>query len=200
MASSSLADRPLLVIIGGPNGSGKSQSYNDTRSEFEGRGFWIVNPDLLTAELIRSEGIDQADANLAAVQRLEAWLYASLDVRRSVGVETVLSTDKYRKLVTQAQLRGYEVWLIYVFLDSPDLNVARVATRVAKGGHAVPEARIRARYERSLAQLPWFLEHVDRAWLFDNSGAAPRLAGRKDERGVTLLEGTPQVLRNALGA
>jgi predicted ABC-type ATPase len=55
-----------------------------------------------------------------------------------------------------------------------------------KGGHDVPEKSIRGRHARSLAQLPWFLEHADQAWIFDNSGPTPRQIGQKQDGVVTL--------------
>ncbi len=83
-----------------------------------------------------------------------------------------------------AHNRGFEVRLVYVILNSVDLNVERVRTRVAKGGHGVPEDKIRERWHRSLAQLPWFLDNSDRAWIYDNSGSTPRLVGEKSSTGV----------------
>ena len=59
--------------------------------------------------------------------------------------------------------------------------------RVAKGGHDVPEDKIIERRERSLAQLPWFLDQADQAWLYDNSDASPRLMGTKT-KGVIELD------------
>ena len=79
------------------------------------------------------------DANLEAVRRIEAWLYASVNAHQTVGVETVMSTDKYRALVDRAHDQAFRVRLIYVFLKSAELNVARVRDRVAGGGHNVPE-------------------------------------------------------------
>jgi predicted ABC-type ATPase len=128
----------------------------------------------------------QEAANLAAVQRIEAWLDASIRAHQTVGVETVLSTAKYRRLVLEAKARQYEVRLIYILLDSPERNVERVRLRVAKGGHAVPEDKIRERYARSLAQLPWFLDQAAQAWIFDNSGAKLRRMGQKLNGLVTL--------------
>lgn len=113
------------------------------------------------------------------MQRLESWLEATIDVHRSIGVETVLSTPKYRRLVTHAKSRGFLVRLIYVILDSPERNIERVHTRVARGGHAVPDAKVIDRYWRSLEQLPWFLHQADEARIYDNSGAEPILIAQK---------------------
>jgi predicted ABC-type ATPase len=180
---------PALLIIAGPNGSGKSTAYRDTDIEAGGRSLWIVNPDLLTERIQLTEGLPLTDANRAAVDRIEAWIEASIDVHKSIGVETVLSTDKYRRLVAHAKSRGFAIWLIYVVLDSPERNVERVRLRVKKGGHAVPEDKIRARYVRSLQQFPWFLDQADRAWIYDNSGAEIKKIGEK-EKGVISLDET----------
>ena len=109
------------------------------------------------------------------MRRIETWLYASIAAHQTVGVETVLSTDKYRALVDHAHVHGFVVRLIYVFLKTADLNVERVRIRVSKGGHDVEEGRIRDRRQRSFQQLGWFLGAADRAEIYDNSGAEPSL-------------------------
>lgn len=129
------------------------------------------------------------EANLEAVIRIERWLRASVAVHKTIGVETVLSSGKYRSLVETAQTLGFEIWLLYVVLDSPDRNVERVRLRVKKGGHDVPEDKIRARYSRSLEQFPWFLDRADRAWIYNNSGAEPDLIGEKADGVITLYKG-----------
>lgn len=180
-------DAPVFLITAGPNGSGKSSAYEDTKIEWEGRTIWIINPDLLTRRLEDVEALVPPASNIEAVSRIERWLDLSIDVHKSIGVETVLSTIKYRRLVDRAKERGFAFWLIYVVLDSPERNVERVRLRVQKGGHDVPEEKIHSRYHRSLEQFPWFLERADRAWIFDNSGERPKLIGEK-QNGIVELE------------
>ncbi|WP_158010738.1 AAA family ATPase [Tardibacter chloracetimidivorans] len=181
-------DRPTLWIFAGPNGSGKSTVYSDAfLQDFDG-SIWIINPDLLTTEIKEMEGLEQQAANLAAVQRIEAWLHASLGVRRSVGVETVLSTPKYRKLVEKARNLGFSVRLVYVVLKSAELQMERIRIRVAKGGHDVPEDKVFGRRKRSFEQLQWFLDQADRVDMFDNSGAAPRRIGEKQDDGTIIVD------------
>lgn len=192
---------PKLWIVAGPNGSGKSTLYDTTLIDDFGRSVWIINPDLLTRRIMDCEGLELLDANRQAVERIMDWLDASLLTHQTVGVETVLSTDKYRALVNRARGGGFDVCLIYVMLRSPELNVERVKVRVARGGHDVPHAKIVARYERSLAQLPWFLEEADRAYIFDNSGAEPRLVAEKQADGTVALDpDAPVTLKRALSA
>ena len=172
-------DKPKLWIVAGPNGSGKSSIYTDTDIEDFGGSVWIINPDLLTARIREIEHLKPRAANIAAVTRIYSWLEASIAAHQTIGVETVLSTEKYRALVLAAKAHGFEVRLIYILLSSPELGVERVKLRVGKGGHHVPATKIRQRRGRSLQQLPWFLKNSDLAWIFDNSGAKPAQIAQK---------------------
>lgn len=192
------AERPTFWIIAGPNGSGKSSLYNNTEIEAFDQSIWIINPDLLTERIREIEKLGREEANLEAVIRIEAWLEASIRAHQTVGVETVLSTEKYRRLVLAAKGQQFEFRLIYVVLASPDLNVERVRLRVRKGGHDVPETKIRERWFKSLRQLPWFLEQADQALIFDNSGAAPRQIGLKQDGYIIIDPSAPTALREAI--
>lgn len=193
------SSRPKLWIVAGPNGSGKSTLYDTTLIDDFGRSVWIINPDLLTQRIIDQENLERDAANRQAVERIMTWLEASLKTHHTVGVETVLSTDKYRTLVEVARSGGFEICLIYVMVRSPELNIERVKLRVARGGHDVPREKITARFHRSLAQLPWFLDHADRAYIFDNSGAEPRQVAEKLRDGAIALDpNAPEALRRAL--
>jgi predicted ABC-type ATPase len=190
-------DAPRLWIVAGPNGSGKTSIYDNADIEDFGRSVWIINPDAL-AKLIRDiERLELLPANLEAVRRIEQWLYSSIEAYQTVGVETVLSTPKYRALVLAAKERKFTIRLIYVLLSSPQLNIERVRLRVAKGGHDVPSEKILERRERSLAQLPWFLGQADDAWLFDNSGEKPRLIGTKSKGKIKLTSTALPEIRKA---
>lgn len=185
-------ERPVLWIVAGPNGCGKSTAYNRTDIEGWGGSVWIINPDLLTAKIVESERNTPESANLAAVQRIERWLEASIEAYQTIGVETVLSSGKYRRLVELAISRGFEVRMIYIVLASVKLQLARIAGRVAEGGHDVPPEKVAARRLRSFEQLAWFGPKVDCCWIFDNSTGRPREVGRFVEGKLVHMLGLPR--------
>jgi predicted ABC-type ATPase len=190
-------DKPKFLIVAGPNGSGKTTVFESTILQDIGRAVWIINPDLLAKRIGNVESLGLREANLEAVRRIEKWLKASIQAHQTIGVETVLSTAKYRKLVRSAKQRSFEVVLVYVVLNSPRLNVAPVALRVQKGGHAVPVKKILSRRKRSLRQLPWFLRHADVAWIYDNSGKIPRLIATKEVNTIVIEDGALPEVRAA---
>lgn len=172
-------------MVAGPNGSGKSSLYNASDIEGWGGSVWIINPDLLTATIVEEEALPLGEANLAAVVRIEQWLERSIDTYQTIGVETVLSSPKYRRLVEMAQGRGFEVRMIYVLLRSAEMQLERIRRRVSDGGHDVPEDKVRSRRLRSFGELTWFAEAVDRLYIYDNSDGSPDLLASK-ERGSEL--------------
>lgn len=189
-----------LWIVAGPNGSGKTTALSNAIITDFKTSFWIINPDFLSKEISSKEGLSPNEANLQAVIRIGEWLRSSVRAYQTVGVETVLSTSKYRSLVRDAKRRGFEVVLFYVVLDSPERNVERVKMRVRKGGHNVPANKVRSRYFRSLKQLPWFFEQADYAFVFDNSGAKPvQVAWKKHDR-VDIVKTAPQCIHQALAS
>jgi predicted ABC-type ATPase len=191
-------DTPRLWIVAGPNGSGKSTLYDATDIEDFGRSVWIINPDTLAARIRDQEGKTLAVANREALDRIQAWLDASIAAHQTVGAETVLSTDKYRALVIRAKSLGFEIRLLYVTLQTADMNVERVRLRVAHGGHHVDEVKIRARRERSFRQLPWFFKEADLALVYDNSGATPKLVARKEADVIKVERTAPKAIIDAI--
>ena len=93
-------------------------------------------------------------------------------------METVLSTDKYVPMVEQVLSAGGDFFLIYIALRSPELAVERTRERVRRGGHDVPAEKVRARWRRSLEQLPRFARRATHFWVFDNSNSDPDIAPR----------------------
>jgi predicted ABC-type ATPase len=193
-------DRPRFWIIGGPNGSGKSTLYGETKPQDFSSSIWIINPDLLTRRIQEVEGLEYMVANVSALDRIMEWIHASLKAHQTVGVETVLSTDKYRAVVKEAQSYGHEICFAYVYLATPELNIERVALRVRKGGHDVEADKIKARRERSLNQMTWFFEEADRAWIFDNSGEQVKLIAAKDRAPLIISDDATAEIRDRLTA
>ena len=178
-------DNPELWIVAGPNGSGKSTLYSNLVVESRKETILILNPDKLAKKIALNESLEYGDANREAVVRIEKWLGSCVETYQTIGVETVLSTDKYRKLVVLAKERGFTINLAYVFLSNAELNVERVKIRVSEGGHDVPEEKIKARRDRSFHQLSWFFEKADKAFIFDNSGAVPKQIATKNDTNFT---------------
>lgn len=152
-----------LWLLTGGNGAGKSTFY---RLFLEPRGIKFINADLIAKDMVPEgpEGASYKASRLA--ERLRSSL---LDQGLSFCFETVFSHVSKIDFTAKAKSLGYEVILVYIHLDSSDLNEARVSQRVSEGGHDVPSEKIRSRIPRTMANISKVLSLVDSAWLLDNS-------------------------------
>jgi predicted ABC-type ATPase len=92
-----------------------------------------------------------------------------IDKGETFSFETVMSHESKLSMLQRAQNSGFKIYLYFICTESPEINVGRVAARVAKGGHNVEEQKIRERYDRSLALLSALIPFCHRSYLFDNS-------------------------------
>ncbi len=132
---------------------------------------------LAEAAHVRADGAlafpERSDHPYLAAVLAEVVREALVATGASFSFETVLSAPVNDKadLLKRARAAGYRVELYYVSTVAPSINVARVRSRVAKGGHPVPEEKVVSRYTRSLENLAGAIRQSDRAYLYDNSGA-----------------------------
>lgn len=104
-----------------------------------------------------------------------------LELGNSFAFETTGAGTNYIKYLNQASSSGYEINLVYLWLSSPELAVQRVAQRVAKGGHFIPEDTIRRRYRMGLKNIiENYLPLSHKALILDNSSDTQKLIARKD--------------------
>jgi predicted ABC-type ATPase len=192
-----MSGKPWLWLLAGPNGAGKSTCVGtlyDLSPEIEE----VVNPDNIARDLL-PEAPERAalQAGRLARQRVSHLLKE----RRSFGVETTLSGQLHVQDVRRAKSEGWNVGLMYVGLDGPDLAIERVRERKLAGGHHVPADDIARRYERSLTNLAIIYQMVDSVLILDNSSTEPQKVLAVDEGKVIFkADPLPEWVSRSLGA
>lgn len=163
MAADPAASHRRLWVLAGANGAGKS-----TFQKLYLQSLPFVNADLLAKSFFP----DDPEGQSYAAARLAKQLRENLLSRGiSFCFETVFSHPSKIDFVARAKGLGYEINMIYIHLEMPDLNVARVAQRVASGGHTVPERKVRERIARTLENVSQALPLCDRCDILDNSSS-----------------------------
>lgn len=165
---------PILHVIAGPNGAGKTTFYEVQLSRRTNAVF--VNADQLALEEFGHPAQTEAESTFgqAAADRRRQ---SSIEAGQSLVVESTFSHPSKLELLEAARSRGYLVIVYHVNVSTAEHAVLRVEARVRYGGHPVPEARIRARYERNQQLIRQAVLTADRAFVFDNSrlGEPPEL-------------------------
>lgn len=169
---------PCIYVLAGANGAGKSSVVGAMILQ---QGAEYFNPDE-AARRIQSAipGAPQEEVNSRAWHEGVRLLKRAIAERLTFALETTLGGSTITGLLESAAFSGIEVRIWYVGLDSLELHIARVRSRVEKGGHDIPEERIRARYDKSRLNLIRLLPNLAELRVYDNSkdadpetGAAP---------------------------
>ena len=168
---------PKLYIIAGCNGAGKTTA-----------SFTILPEVLGCKEFINADeiakGLSPFQPESVAMQAgriMLARMDELLQKGETFAFETTLATKSYKQKIEWAQANGYEVTLLFFWLDSPNMAKKRVAQRVAEGGHSIPSETIERRYYNGIANLfAIYIDMVDICYIFDNSEGRKELIAQKE--------------------
>ncbi len=160
-----MTDRKQLWMLVGGNGAGKSTFY---RLYLERLGLPFVNADIVA----RMAYPDAPEAHSYEAARLvEQQRHSLLLNGSSFCFETVYSHPSKIDFLARAKALGYQVIMVMIHLESAQLNQARVAERVAEGGHSVPDDKVSSRIPRMLEHVKTSLPLCDLVRVYDNSFA-----------------------------
>ncbi|MBX3744224.1 MAG: zeta toxin family protein [Verrucomicrobiae bacterium] len=157
---------PVCLVIAGPNGAGKTTFAREFLSQELGI-LHFVNADLIAAGL---SPLKPELAALAAGRLLLAELDRLAAARLDFAFESTLSGRTYATRLRQWKAEGYRVELVFLRLASVRLALRRIAARVRQGGHSVPEADVRRRWDRGWRNFLTTYRPLADAWaVYDNS-------------------------------
>ena len=171
------------ILFAGCNGVGKSTLYQ-TNDMFQNMP--RVNMD----EIVREFGSwkNEADAFKAgkiAIRKIAKYF----DEGDSFNQEVTLCGNSVWNNILRARKLGYQIELSYVGVDSVDIAKTRIASRVQKGGHGIPDADVERRFSESIKNLPRAIELCDIVEIYDNTDAFVRVA--RYEHGKCVLKVNP---------
>jgi predicted ABC-type ATPase len=161
-----------ILIIAGANGAGKT-TFAEEFLPKEAACPEFVNADLIAAGLSPF----QPERVAFTAGRLMLGRIAELvTAEKTFAFETTLSSRCYLRMIPKWQSAGYIVKLYFLKLPDADFAIRRVEERVHLGGHHIPTATIRRRFERGLTNLKkHYLSIVDEWEIYDGSQRPPEL-------------------------
>lgn len=175
---------PSLVILAGPNGAGKSTAapglLQGTLDVTE-----FVNADVIAQGLSAFEPERVAlTAGRIMLRRLRELAYRG----ESFAFETTLSSRSFAPWIQGLLQTGYAFHLIFLWLPSANFALQRVANRVRLGGHNIPAATVRRRYDAGLRNFFRLYYSMATTWrVYDNSSpVGSRLIARGQQ--TTVIE------------
>jgi predicted ABC-type ATPase len=175
---------PNLYIIAGPNGAGKTTFAREFLPHYADC-YEFVNADLIAG------GLSPFQPDRVAIQAGKLMLEQIHSLgKRGVdfGFETTLSGRTYVKLVQDLKKRGYQIHLCFLWLPNIKLALDRIAERVQKGGHNIPEGVVRRRFGKGLYNLFNIYRLLVNFWiLVDNSCSVPDILALEKSGNLSIL-------------
>ncbi len=100
-------------------------------------------------------------------------------------MESTLSGRTYLELFKRWKAMGYRIEIVFFKLDSPEICMKRIASRVAQGGHNVPRADVLRRFKRGWSNFEKdYCALADEHTVYDTSGDAPSMSTKKPSKKV----------------
>lgn len=157
---------PHVIIIAGPNGAGKSTAapalLNDTLNVTD-----FVNADTIAQGLCAFEPEKEA---IRAARIMLNRIHSLAVSGKNFSFETTLASRSFSQWLPRLKRQGYQIHLIYLWLKDVNLALSRVKERMKIGGHFVPEATIRRRYNAGIKNFFNLYCPILDCWQFyDNS-------------------------------
>ncbi|MEO0035754.1 MAG: hypothetical protein RLZZ501_1777 [Pseudomonadota bacterium] len=182
--------RPFILVLAGVNGAGKSSVGG---SALLSVGLDWFNPDSVARRIIAKAGLSREQANALAWRLGVRMLGRAVSNLENFAFETTLGGNTLPSLLAAAA-RTHDIKIWYCGLATVEMHIDRVAQRVRAGGHDIPVAKIRERWEKSRAHLIDLLPHLTFLQVFDNSATIPlgealpdpRLILEMSSQGVTV--------------
>lgn len=163
----SRSESGAITAFTGTHGAGKSSIVGQYVLQ---NGGSYYNPDAVARQIhAANPAATLREANALAWAEGVYQLERAIADRTSYTFETTLGGNTIPALLAKAATAGLSVRIWHVGLDSAELHIARVRARVAAGGHDVPEASIRHRFDSSRENLIQLLPSLDELVLYDNS-------------------------------
>lgn len=166
-----------IYLLAGVNGAGKSSIGG---AALQAAGVPYFNPDLVARDLRGADAtLDGTEANARAWQLGLRGLQRALTEGGTWAMETTLGGRTLPALLLQGAQGGAQLHVWYAGLATPELHLQRVRSRVAAGGHDIPEAKIRERFDGSRANLVKLLPHLASLRVYDNSAEGDPRQGQR---------------------
>ena len=182
------------VIFAGVNGAGKSTLYNTLKLK-------NTLPRVNSDEIVRSFGdwrnmSDVMKAGKIAVKKIDEYFTSEI----SFNQETTLCGHTIFKNIMRAKKQGYLVEMFYVGVESSQISKDRIASRVANGGHGIPDEDVDRRYIESLNNLEKAINMCDLVSVYDNSEVFRRIAIYKSGKLCLLSRNVPDWFSKVIGS
>lgn len=168
---------PQIYMIAGPNGAGKTTTSMLLLPEVL-HCLEYVNADSIAAGL---SPFKQEQLAFRAGRLMLERIHELAKLHTDFAFETTASSKSFLPFLQNCKKEGYTINILYLWLKTPQLSLQRIAERVAKGGHNIPENVAKRRYKKSIHNFINLYRPIADSWfVYDNSKEYPKQIAEKE--------------------
>ncbi len=179
---------PNLYIISGCNGSGKTTASYSLLPQMLGC-HEFVNSDEFAKSI---SPFDPSSAAVGASRFMLQKIGYMLGNRSNFGIETTLATRSLTGIIQQARELGYSITIIYLWLESPDLAIKRIRSRVQSGGHNISDETVLRRYSTGLQYFFDTYMHLADRWVLADNTQTPFSVVAEGSKDMEIIRNKPK--------
>lgn len=179
-----LEEGKTFLVFAGANGSGKSTIAEEF---LKTEPFDYINADDIAKEM---NSADISKVRISAGKEFTYRINNNFESGISFAIETTLSGNTYISTFKKAKYLGYKIILVYTFVDSPQVCIERIKTRVQNGGHFIPDEDVIRRYSRSKINFLTRYKNLSDTWLMYYNGSSNYIlvAQKENENDIEILD------------
>jgi predicted ABC-type ATPase len=174
-----------VYVIAGPNGAGKTTFAIKFLPEY------VRCPNFVNADLI-AQGLSPFSPGAAAIKAAKLVLeqiHRFENRKVDFAFETTLAGKLHINLFKSLKLKRYKIHIFFLWIPDADLAISRIKSRVAHGGHDVPDQDVFRRFDRSIRNFFKLYQPLADSWmLFNNAGPTPILIAERKNGKITIID------------
>ena len=174
-----------IVIIAGGNGVGKTTFARAFLQEYD---YEFLNADEIAKSLSAE---NPSGKKISAGKLFFRKLNEAVANNKSLLIESTLSGRYLQKSFETWRKQDYQIRIIFLFADAPEILIERIAERVKKGGHFVSDEDVRRRFVRGKQNF-WkvYKNLVDEWFLYYNMADNFQLAATGEKDKIVVIDET----------
>jgi len=178
-----------VFMIGGPNGAGKTTTAFNLLPELA-HCYEYVNADSIAASL---SPFNPSMVSVKSGKLMLERIHDLIESKQTFAFESTMASKGFLKILDHCKMLGYDINLLYIWVQDYELAVERVNYRVKSGGHFIPEDTVIRRYFRSMRNFLDNYSLLANRWsLCDNSYIEPTIIAQKyiDAPNIEIIDTT----------